>query len=364
MVPRSSIRRGGGNGIDPEPRIPMTDPRDDAASSDDLDPAASSPPLRLRQVISGDATAAPDPTRYHVFLGGETAGPFSPGEVEGMIRSGQVGPLDLARREGDPEWFSLGEMFPDACLAVGRGPGPQATVPPSGTDRQSFTGRLFGALAYPFCGDGAVIFGSGVVFILLMGVMASFSGMIAMILSFVVTGYFFGALQGIVQSSAQGIDTMPPWPGTEDWTEEIAGPFLRWVVTLATCFGPGAAVCFWGWKNTDTLVLWAGVGLGLLGLVVYPMAVLAVSMADSIAGLHPFLVIRSIAASPGRYLAVVALITLLIGVQVGTSCWAEKLPVPFVGDAWHAFNGLYFAVVQARLLGVFYHANRERLGWF
>lgn len=364
MKPRSSIRRGGGNGLDPEPRIPMTDPRDDAAPSADLDPAASSPPLRLRQAISGEAPAAPTPMRYHVFRDGETAGPFSPGEVEGMIRSGQLGPLDLARREGDAEWFSLGEMFPDLCVEVDRGPGPQATDPSSGTDGRSFAGRLVGALSYPFCGDGAVIFGSGVVFILLMGVMASFSGMIAMIVSFVVTGYFFGALQGIVQSSAQGIDTMPPWPGTEDWTEEIAGPFLRWIATLATCFGLGAAVCFWGWKNTDTLVLGAGVGLGLLGLVVYPMAVLTVSMADSITGLHPVLVIRSIAASPGRYLAMVALITLLIGVQVGTSHWAEKLPVPFVGDAWHAFSGLYFAVVQARLLGVFYHANRDRLGWF
>jgi len=292
------------------------------------------------------------------------AGPFSPGEVEGMIRSGQVGPLDLVRREGEPEWLALGELFPDACVDVDRGPDPLATVPPSGADSQRFSGRLVSAFAYPFCGDGAVIFGSGVVFILLMGVVASFSGMIAMILSFVVTGYFFGALQGIVQSSAQGIDTMPPWPGTEDWTEEIAGPFLRWVVTMAACFGPGAAVCFWGWRNADTLVLGVGGGLGLLGLVVYPMAVLAVSMADSIAGLNPFLVIRSIAASPGRYLAMVALITLLMGVQVGTSYWAEKLPVPFVGDAWHAFNGLYFAVVQARLLGVFYHANRERLGWF
>lgn len=281
-----------------------------------------------------------------------------------MIRSGQAGPLDLARREGEPEWLSLGEMFPDACVDVDRGPGPQATVPPSGSDDQSFAGRLVGALAYPFCGDGAVIFGSGVVFILLMGVVTSFSGMFAMILSLMVTGYFFGALQGIVQSSAQGIDTMPPWPGAEDWTEEILKPFLSWVVTLAACFGPGAAVCFWGWRHADTLVLGVGAALGLVGLVAYPMALLAVSMADSITGLHPVLVIRSIAANPGRYLAMVALITLLFVVQVGTSYWAEKLPVPFVGDAWHAFNGLYFAVVQARLLGVFYHANSGRLGWF
>lgn len=342
----------------------MTDPRDDAASSADLDPSSSSPPLRLRQVIPSEAPAAPDPSRYHVFRDGETSGPFGPGEVEGMIRSCQVGPLDLARREGDPEWIPLGEMFPDACVAVDRGTDAHATVPPAGTGRPSFAGRLVGALAYPFCGDGAVIFGSGVVSVLLMGVVTSFSGMFAMILSLLVIAYLFGALQGIVQSSAQGVDTMPPWPGTEAWTEEIAGPFLRWVATLAACFGPGAAVCFWGWKTSDTLVLGAGVGLGLLGLVVYPMAVLTVSMADSITGLHPVLVIRSIAASPGRYLAMVALITLLIGVQVGASYWAEKLPVPFVGDAWHAFNGLYFAVVQARLLGVFYHANRDRLGWF
>lgn len=342
----------------------MTDPRDDAASFADLDPATSSPPLRLLQAISGAAPAASEPTRCHVFRDGETSGPFSPGEVAGMIRSGQVGPLDLARREGEPEWLTLGEMFPDACVDVDRGPGPQATVPSSGTDSQSFAGRLVGALAYPFCGDGAVIFGSGVVFILLMGVVTSFSGTFAMILSLLVTGYFFGALQGIIQSSAHGIDTMPPWPGTEDWTEEIAGPFLRWGVTLAACFGPGAAVCFWGWRHADTFVLGVGAALGLVGLVAYPMALLAVSMADSITGLHPVLVIRSIAASPGRYLAMVALITLLFVVQVGTSYLAEKLPVPFVGDAWHAFNGLYFAVVQARLLGVFYHANRDRLGWF
>lgn len=281
-----------------------------------------------------------------------------------MIRSGQAGPLDLARREGEPEWLSLGEMFPDACVDVDRGPDPQATAPSSGSDDQSFAGRLVGALAYPFCGDGAVIFGSGVVFILLMGVVTSFSGMFAMILSLMVTGYFFGALQGIVQSSAQGIDTMPPWPGAEDWTEEILKPFLRWVVTLAACFGPGAAVCFWGWRHADTFVLGVGAALGLVGLVAYPMALLAVSMADSITGLHPVMVIRSITASPGRYLAMVALITLLFVVQVGTSYLAEKLPVPFVGDAWHAFNWLYFAVVQARLLGVFYHANRDRLGWF
>ena len=60
----------------------------------------------------------------------------------------------------------------------------------------------------------------------------------------------------------------------------------------------------------------------------------------------------------------ISLLVLLMAVQILGGVLADAFPSKAVGYIWNGFNSLYFAVVQARILGLLYYANRERLQWF
>jgi hypothetical protein len=95
------------------------------------------------------------------------------------------------------------------------------------------------------------------------------------------------------------------------------------------------------------------------------MAILAVAVSDSLAGVSPRIVLRSLWRVPLQYLTT----CLLLGGVLGLSylfdrALARGFPVPVVYDLVGSFAVLYSAAVEARLLGLLYWHNRERLDWF
>ena len=336
------------------------------------DPTARVPlPLVSRLRIRG-ATAdgkVPESTagRYFLIRGGQKTGPFKREEVSVLLRTGQASPRDLGWQEGQSGWRPLSELLPGVGPVM-RSPTANAAVARPDAhddlDRQSFGALLFGSLAYPFQGDGLIILLVGGLVLTAVNFLAGFLVFISLIIAIFSTGYLFGALQIIVRSSAQGDPELPNWPAFEVWTSEVVQPILLWLSTLVACFGPALLAAALAWHFEDMVLTGFAAALGLGGFLYYPMALLGVALTDSLAGMNPVLVFCSISRVPGRYAAAVAVLVLVMTVQILGGVLAETFPSKAVGYIWNSFNSLYFAIVQARILGLLYYANREKLAWF
>lgn len=333
----------------------------------ETEPATTPAPaarLRIRGAAADGRPPASAAAQYYLIREGRRAGPFPREVVETLLRSGSAKPQDLGWQEGQSGWRPLGELLPGihALVRVPEVP-PDARAHPARKEER-FTTLLFGSLAYPFQGDGLIILTTGALALLAVQFLSSFLGFISLVLALGATGYLFGALQIIVQSSAQGEPELPRWPAFEGWRSDVLSPALLWLATLLGCFGPALLAGALARQFASPGLTGFAAALGLGGIVYYPMALLGVALTDSLAGLNPMLVFRSMGLIPGRYAATVAVLALLLAVQLGGGYVAEQAPVKLAGYAWSSFNTLYFALVQARILGVLYYANREQLAWF
>lgn len=67
---------------------------------------------------------------------------------------------------------------------------------------------------------------------------------------------------------------------------------------------------------------------------------------------------------PLEYTAVVFLAGLILSAKVMQQVLLHFVPVPVLPHIVAAGFGLYFLIVQSRLLGLMYYAKRSQLGWF
>ena len=116
---------------------------------------------------------------------------------------------------------------------------------------------------------------------------------------------------------------MPSWPEFSDFWADILQPFLHALAIAVFCFGPLSVFAIWsGIEFALNQTVNPGLLLGTLlaagwAMLYFPMAMLAVAMADSLSGLNPLFVIPSICKVPLEYLAACCV------VLFGT--WARKL---------------------------------------
>ena len=230
----------------------------------------------------------------------------------------------------------------------------------------NFFGVWGSAFGYPLRKDGAILLVCGtIVFSFLGGATwvlshVMFAGGIigvAYILCLVMTvGYSFSFMQNVVQSSARGDEAMPDWPEISAFWDDMVVPFFRFLTLWLVCLGPGVGVLF--------LSPAAGIGLLLLGLFCLPMAILTVSMADSIGGLNPFVVFSGIGKAPLPYLATCGVFLLVIAVTHGTQMLLEWTGIPIIPTVLSSFISLYGISVEMRLLGLLYYTNKSKLAWF
>ncbi|MDP7163370.1 MAG: hypothetical protein QF577_09360 [Phycisphaerae bacterium] len=97
-----------------------------------------------------------------------------------------------------------------------------------------------------------------------------------------------------------------------------------------------------------------------VGLSYFPMALVAVTLFDGVAGLNPFLVVSSIVKIIPAYLVACVLLAVVFAAYI-LVLRAFLLPISFL--ARNAIS-IYLLMVEMRILGLLYRAYEKRLGWF
>jgi DNA-directed RNA polymerase subunit RPC12/RpoP len=185
-----------------------------------------------------------------------------------------------------------------------------------------------------------------------------------------------------IRHSAQGGRRAPETMAQTPGVGEILLQSFRVLVCLILSWGPVVA---WGVRT-----LWTGapavfsrgapsaaflpalttdfVIMGLLlayAIFFFPMTLLAVVMFDSLSGLNPVLIIRSIYGTFLRYCAVVLVFCALWALVLYLSVFVMLYPaLPQLAAMFFVVCiGDYMLMVKAHILGVFYCKNEETLYW-
>jgi hypothetical protein len=203
---------------------------------------------------------------------------------------------------------------------------------------------------------------------------AAFAGRffgIGTIFNVLCTGYIFLFMQTVISASANGEDRMPMYPPFENWWYDAVEPYFRLLGLLACCLAPAILSRSYLGAEFRPLTLL----LGFLGFGYFSMALLAVSVCDSLFAMSPRVVIPSICRIPLEYGAYCLLFVVLTGATsvIGQALLETSVNYsrnPFARDPFGIYRVLavefvflYFTVVEMRLLGLLFLTGRKKLGW-
>jgi len=230
----------------------------------------------------------------------------------------------------------------------------------------TFFSLLPGAFRYPFRKNGPILLICGTIvftlaelaeLILVRFGRVGFLGFAYWMLLVMTYGYLFAFMQSIIVSSTNGEDEMPGFPEVSNFFDDVFMPFFRFVMIGAVCIGPGIAALIFGGPALGIPVL-------LLGALCFPMSLLTVSLADSVAGLNPLIIFSGISKVPGPYLVTCAV---LLGVTSLAQILEMTLAlsgIPLLPMILAKPIGLYGLTVGMRILGLLYYTNKEKLAWY
>jgi hypothetical protein len=237
----------------------------------------------------------------------------------------------------------------------------------------NFSKSVREAFKYPFIGDGLVLLIGGTFFFGFLDAAnyVSRNGMVfamrgtmmrAVIITFVLgTGYMFSFLKNVIYTSAQGDRHMPDWPEISEWQSDIVSPMFQFVMVTLLSFGPAVGVYLWA----DGDYPWLVALVTLMGCIYFPMCFLGVAMFDSLAALNPLFVIGSILRIPKEYSIAALIFTGILGLRwLSESALTLLLHIPLVPTLIADLLCLVLLIVEARILGLLYLAEKNTLGWF
>jgi hypothetical protein len=236
-----------------------------------------------------------------------------------------------------------------------------AAMKPEVYEEPSFYRSLPRMLTYPFNKRGMALLAMGAIFFLIMNVAARFAFLFWIAIVVFTNGYLFAYMQRIVSSSAQGEDDVPDFPDVTEFWSDIVLPFLLFTGTFVVSFAPAIVVAVW---MRESEMMWpaiiATVGLGIL---YFPMALLAVAVTDNFLALSPHVVVPSIALVLFPYLLACVVLGILVALRFALAYSLSFLPLPLVPSIIDGFVSLYLLVVEMRILGLLFRSYRGRLGW-
>ena len=173
-----------------------------------------------------------------------------------------------------------------------------------------FFSQLPSAFLYPFRGSGVLIL---IASTLVFTALDFLSGGLFFIAIFIIaTGYLFSYMQNIIQSTAAEDKEMPDLPGFDG----LLGGFGRLVGAVLISFAATIVVVMFAIQRGEAPNVIALVGSLAFGCLYFPMALLAVSMKDSVAAANPLVVIPAILKVPAEYIVAVIVMGLVVGVRV------------------------------------------------
>ena len=212
---------------------------------------------------------------------------------------------------------------------------------------------------FPFRRDGLILLVGGTIFFVIMKLASGFAGLIAIGMGIFTFGYLFSFMQSIITATANGDEEMPRWPDFDGWTSMIE-PCLQMLAIIVVCTGPAFFYARFAHDPQDWLVLTLKIG----GLLYLPMALLAVTIYDSLAALIPMLIVISVLRVPLEYAATCLAIGLLYGIfALASYQLGEAVQSPLVTSIVGEFFSLYTFTVVMRMVGLLFYTRRDRLGW-
>ena len=242
-----------------------------------------------------------------------------------------------------------------------------------------FSTTIRGAFTYPFKEDkGMALIIAGVLYWMVMG-MIKFAMIVPIVgwffvlmVGFFLAGYLSAYMIKVINSCAEGEDKPPDWPGIErgNMLESLglisaAGvasflPLMGYVVFLlfSTLSEIDAGLDV-EWNLKIDPLFWAFL---VFGLFYYPMGLLSAAIFRSLAALNPVTIIGSILKVPGSYLMAFGVFVLIF--IFGNASENIFSLIPYLGSLISSILAFYFLMVELRILGLIYYANRDRLDWF
>jgi hypothetical protein len=166
--------------------------------------------------------------------------------------------------------------------------------------------------------------------------------------------YFYWYFCECIRESAAGQLRAPETIGSAPGLGEMLARLLRTLVCLIVFFGP--VLIRFRYNRATDVVFWI---LFSYALFLFPVALLAVVMFDSLRGLHPFLLIGSIFSTFFQYCALVLFIAAGVFILLSLPVTKEALILRFILRC----ICIYLALVAAHLLGRFYWRYQEKLNW-
>ncbi|MDH4238622.1 MAG: hypothetical protein OEW48_03565 [Phycisphaerae bacterium] len=184
---------------------------------------------------------------------------------------------------------------------------------------------------------------------------ACFFGVIVSVIKVLVVLFMFWYFAECVRDSVEGGLRAPKVIGDTPPLRDMFRQMVDIIVSLVIFFGPFFLYVFIA--RRAGIIFWL---LLIYGIFLFPMALLSFVVFDSIAGLDPRLIYKSISNTFWQYCGLVLLFiaaVLVIGV-LGQKASESGYMVILVH-----FAGIYLIFIAAHLLGRFYWKYQEKLKW-
>ena len=168
--------------------------------------------------------------------------------------------------------------------------------------------------------------------------------------------YMFWFFSYCVQQSSEGVPRAPQTIGVDEGFGEMFFQMLRILVCMIIFLLPATLYRYYVAQDTLYWIIFCA------GMAFFPMALLSVTMHNSLCGLNPLLLVVSIIKTFPRYCIVAASAAVLILMMLATNLPKEQAPHIAVTLT---LNGIYFylALILANVLGRFYYISKDRLDW-
>lgn len=217
---------------------------------------------------------------------------------------------------------------------------------------------LLDILTYAYRGSGKYVLSTCAV----LSVVADLAGiapLVGPVAALLLSGYFCAIYFQLIQSSAIGGKEAPEFPDTSNLFEDIVWPMLQIFVVGLVSFGPFIGYSIWaGGDHLNPLIAYGFLGLGI---IYFPMAMLAVVVLGYTGALSPHIVVPSILRGGWLYwIGVLMLALLYIAGSFIEHVFSGQL---IIGSLVMAVVGAYSLMTNARILGVVYRERQEKLEW-
>lgn len=224
---------------------------------------------------------------------------------------------------------------------------------------RSFPAMLEDAAVYPLRGHGVVLIILGGLFLAILELLSRSWRMRSGIFFAVFgAGYLAAYMFHIVEASANGKRKLPEWPEFSNFWDSICIPFFQMLFPAIVCCLP-ACVPFvaFGW-NPQAFAM--AIAIAIVCSFYLPMAILAIAVNNSVAGMHPGNVLPAIRAVFFRYAAIwLTLSAVGAASQLAYALVLEEIPL--LGLALNMWISLYLMAAEMRLLGILYYTSEGKL---